>query len=80
MPAAVSVEEEIRFPGSMPNAWRCSALRVSRALNGDSLDVIREHDSRPCAEEHTTDSSVASKLERNIYDKVIDWIRWIRAC
>ena len=27
-----------------------------------------------------SDSSGASKLKGNIYEKVIDWIRWIRAC
>ena len=55
MSAAVSVEGEI-LSGSIPTAWRCTALRVSPARNGDPFDVIRKHDSRPCAEERTKQS------------------------
>jgi len=29
------------------------AQSLPAALNGDPFDVIRDHDSRPCAEEHT---------------------------
>ncbi len=54
MPAAVSVEEKIHSPDRCQIVEMLGAQSLPRALNGDPFDAIREHDSHPCAEEHTT--------------------------
>ena len=65
MPAAVSVEEEIPSPGSMPKfVEMLGAQSLPLALNGDPFDVIRKHDSRPCAEEHTNGQQRRKQAER----------------
>ena len=48
------------------------AQSLPRALNENLFDVIREHDSRPCAEEHTKQSLLSnwkSIVDRASFDR-----------
>ena len=53
MPAAVRIEGNTVSRIDAQIVAMLGAQSLPCALNGDPFDVIREHDSRPCAEEHT---------------------------